>query len=274
MWQRTRFDIATEYEQDLIRHDLNDFDRLMHAEIGDVVVREPFREVRRIDLPDGNRARCLYLKRCTHQALRKSLRSWRRFTSPHIENVREYRMVDALRRAGMPVMEPIAWGEQRVLGFPRRGFLLVRGVEGIEVTAILARPDHPNRKPIIEAIGRLLGRLHGCGFYEAVRPRDLICTTQSAQAEATRLVLIDRESDEPTAQAFSADACCRARAKCHCKMHRSGFDLSKTERLRLMRSYLASLDATWSARPRESIDRISPYVARYTAPGSKYEGLQ
>lgn len=95
----------------------------------------------------------------------------------------------------VPVVEPLAYGEKRVCGWPVSGFLMQKEVVGEEYHKLLPRCTPLEKKRLLRAYGRLVAKIHSAGlFFPIVRVTDLICTTPvNVPWEEIRLVVIDRE---------------------------------------------------------------------------------
>jgi hypothetical protein len=133
------------------------------------------RVTRRIETPGG----VLYLK--AHRGLQPG---WRRLaflgrgaTSPARL---EWEAMDAMRRAGFDVPEPVAVGETpTVVGCPPRSFLLMREVPGVPLDRFLedGDPDARGSGPraaanaVLRDVSGMIRRLHATGFYH----KDLYC---------------------------------------------------------------------------------------------------
>jgi len=91
---------------------------MMTRPLGEPVLDEPGRQVRRIVFDDYGR--CLYLKRQREPRPWRQLPMLLRAARPHTAAGREATMIAALRAADMPVARVVSWGQRRVLGVPSK----------------------------------------------------------------------------------------------------------------------------------------------------------
>ncbi len=133
------------------------------------------RVTRRIETGSG----VMYLK--AHTGLAPA---WKRFafmgrgaTSPAR---REWEAMDAMRRAGFDVPEPVAFGETvTVFGCPPQSYLLMREVPGVPLDRFLGGgfPDPRRLGPrgardaVLRDVSGMIRRLHATGFFH----KDLYC---------------------------------------------------------------------------------------------------
>jgi hypothetical protein len=190
---KTMFHIDPAWRDLLAAHQLDDFLPWMSAETGVVVSRSASSEVRRVTL-DGEE---FYLKRRSEESPLRLLALVCFGRRPMSAPIRELTLVQALAAAGFPVMRPVAWGEARVCGLPRQGFLVVHGLRGRSLADVYEDALSDERCGIMARMGELTGRLHGGGFFQPLRLKDLI------QAEDGTWTLIDRECGRPWRKRFS-----------------------------------------------------------------------
>jgi hypothetical protein len=151
------FTIAPPYAGVLKAGGLDRFERVMAAVAPpDAVTRAvPGRFTTRIELPHGagggDRV-VVYLKR-----YRGGLRAG---AAGH-----EWRRLVAVRAAGLPAPEPVAFGERRCLFWPRESFLITLEIPGATQADwwIDGRPGR--RRDLAAAVGRLARRFHDAGFH-------------------------------------------------------------------------------------------------------------
>ena len=159
------------------------FEQLMFSEIGCRVSNQ----VRRIE----GCGKVAYLKRQFNTSIYKSIEKYLQGQYPHSSGFNEYIHICFLQKAQLPVMNPIATGERRILGFPRCGFILVEEIKGVSLEECLNKLSIETQKTaLLQAFGRLLARLHQHGFYAALRFKDVIVT----DVNEASLVMIDREA--------------------------------------------------------------------------------
>ena len=169
---------------------LASFERLMYRDIGCVIQKDDISDVRIIE----GFGRTAYLKRhmiChIHKSIEKYFLSRRAHTVPYIE----YLHLCSLQRFQFPVVNSIAVGEQRKLGFPRHGFILVNEIKGSRFDEALNLMNTQDKDvKLLQSFGKLLARLHQHGFYAQLRLKDIIVTEMNIPS----LVMIDRETRHP-----------------------------------------------------------------------------
>ncbi|HBG28618.1 MAG: hypothetical protein A2Y10_12680 [Planctomycetes bacterium GWF2_41_51] len=183
MKNRDVFQVNEKYHQWLTQMGLMSFEQLMFNDIGCKIDNR----VRRIE----GCGKVVYLKRQFNTSIYKSIEKYLQGQYPHSKGFNEYTHIRFLQQAQMPVMDPIATGERRKLGFPRCGFILVEEVKGVLLDKCLNELSIEAQKTaLLQAFGRLLARLHQNGFYASLRFKDIIVT----DVNESSLVMIDRET--------------------------------------------------------------------------------
>ena len=248
---------------------LSRFEHLMDGPVGEAVSIEPGGEVRRVTIGFHGHDRTFYLKRSREEPIRSILEAVMRLRVPQSACYRELSVIRFLQQHDVPVMKPVAWGQQRLLGLPRQGLLLLREVEGQEMTQLFARADTTMRRRLLVAIGALLGRLNRLGLFHRIRLRDLICTELSPdECGSVRLVLIDRQASRPEPRRVNLSRCSRCLGNCYCKLITMGYELSVREMLCFLGAYRQALGIRLG---RSALARKTAAVVRKrTAPGAKY----
>jgi len=200
--------------------------------------KEPGRFVHYIKTSQGN----YYLKRSTWQSPRSVLRHLLRGRSTHTDAVWEGVAVQTLGERGFHVMQPVAWGEEMLLGiWPLRGFLLIKEVIGRELTNLFAEEQDSNVRGIaFEAMGRFIGKLHGAGFFHSPRIRDYI-VVPSFDKDSNQLSLtmidVDFKGLSLLPQSFETRKAIGALVvSCHIYL-RTGHSLSRFEARNFIRGY-------------------------------------
>jgi tRNA A-37 threonylcarbamoyl transferase component Bud32 len=189
-----------------------------------------------------------YLKRCGRESLKHLLRPLLFFRRPCSMAMRELLMLQALRQAGFPAMEPLAWGERRVLGIPVSGFLVVNEVRGELADRLLSTLAGDQRESLLKEVGTLLGRLHAAGFYQPVRLKDLIRAEQG-------LVLIDRETSKPWRGVFARRWCLESLRRSIRKSISDGSALTHPDLEALASGYSSAIADRWRVRPDELLTK-------------------
>jgi len=210
---------------------LDSFEALMHSGT---------EKIQRFALSDGS---AFYLKREEGEPVwKKCVPMFLRGLRPHSGPLREVRLLQMLRSNGFLAMEPVAWGEQRLLGVPLRGFLVVREVKGEELAKLFDRSNGTERQQLMKAFGRLVGRLHAKGFFHPVRLKDLIST-------ADGLVLIDRETSKPWRSMFFPQQCRDSLARAIRRMIRDGHQIGAGSACAFLRGYRRGVAERWKISP-------------------------
>lgn len=160
---------------------------------GKLVSRPSKRHVRTILLDVAGERKKYFLKQDGFQLLRETLKAWRRFQWPCSHTVRELLILQLFRDHEIPVMNPVAWGEQRIFGWSIGGFILVEEVVGKEFVEVYRAASLPRRRRLMWVHGELMGTLHEKGIESKVHPRDLICISENYESFRNCLVVIDRE---------------------------------------------------------------------------------
>ena len=225
-------------------HRLDDFTTLLGGDVGELLRSEKGgRELRRLTLAGPDGLEQFYLKRLGREPLPRLLRVYLSGHRPHSGPMRELLALNCLRDAGFAVMEPVAWGERRRLGFPIAGFLLVRGVPGDDAAALFESLDREARLALLEECGALVGRLHAAGFFHVVRLKDLIRDRVSG-----KLVLIDRETGKPWPARFSRQRAVASLARAARRTLRDGHRFGPAAVRRFLSGYARGVAAAWSVQ--------------------------
>jgi hypothetical protein len=166
------------------------FEQLMFTDIGHVIQKDHKSDVRRIN----GCGRTVYLKRHMITPIKESIEKYLLDRCAHTVPFTEYLQMCSLQQFQFPVMDFIAVGEQRKLGFPCFGFILVDEVKGSRLDEILnlSNPQDTDVR-LLQSCGELLAKLHQHGFYAQLRLKDIIITDINNPS----FVLIDRETRHP-----------------------------------------------------------------------------
>ncbi|MDH5588252.1 MAG: hypothetical protein OEZ05_16670 [Nitrospirota bacterium] len=160
---------------------------------GTLVSRPSKRQVRTVYLDVAGHRKKYFLKKAGPQSVREILKAWCCYQRPCSEMARELLIIQLFRDQGIPVMNPVAWGERKGLGWSMGGFMLVEEVVGREFVEVYQTASPQIRRRLMRVYGELLGTLHQKGIDSKVHPRDLICTSEDYETFRKCLVVIDRE---------------------------------------------------------------------------------
>jgi len=188
--------VTEAYQDWLAKMNLSSFDQLMFSEQGGVIEKSRKREIHRIE----GQGRAAYLKRRLSSPMGTSLEMYMRGQWAHTAPFNEYLHICALQQQQLPVMKVMAAGEQRRLGFPTCGFILVEEVKGVPLDRALCQCKDPDSEhELLRSYGQLMASLHQRGFYCPLRLKDIIVTDDQSP-----LVMIDREARYPYARVRSS----------------------------------------------------------------------
>ncbi|MHC4962032.1 MAG: hypothetical protein ACYTGA_07925 [Planctomycetota bacterium] len=166
------------------------FEQLMFTDIGRVIQKDHKSDVRLIE----GFGRTVYLKRHLITPIKESVEKYVLDRCAYSVPFTEHLYMCSLRQFQFPVMDCIAAGEQRRLGFPCFGFILVDEVKGTRLDEALGLTDTQDKDvQLLQSFGKLLAELHQHGFYAQLRLKDMIVTDTNAPS----LVMIDRENRHP-----------------------------------------------------------------------------
>jgi hypothetical protein len=126
---------------------------------------------------------------------------------PQSDTTRERLLLELFRDQGIPVMNPVAWGEYKILGWPVRGFILVEEVVGKKFVDVYRGASLRVRRRLFGLYGELMGTLHQKGIDSKVRPEDLICVSDNYTNFRNCFVVIDREHGHPYLAELSIEQC-------------------------------------------------------------------
>jgi hypothetical protein len=165
----------------------------MDYSAGQLVSRPSKRHIRTLYLDVAGEKRKYFLKQSGLQSLPVVLKTLCRFQVPRLDTTRELLLRKLFCGQGIPVMNPVAWGEYTILGWPFRGFILVEEVLGREFVEVYRDASLRIRRRLMWVHGELMGTLNKKGIESKVHPRDLICISENYATFRHCLVVIDRE---------------------------------------------------------------------------------
>ncbi len=129
-------------------------------------------DIFRVDAPPGSEGpACVFVKRYDYSNWSRRLKQTFRGTLFGASRARyEYEFLDEMRRRGVPAVRPMAFGEDRVLGFTRATFLITEGEPGVSSLDVYASGalaisgvGVELRRRLAESLGRTIGRMHEAG---------------------------------------------------------------------------------------------------------------
>ena len=166
--------IAPAGRERLRRAGLDTVERVLKCLGHQVVAWSRSTETVRVDLPAGAGAGAVFVKR--YHLLRWKVRIKAMFRGAFFGRSRahaEFDRLERMRSAGAPVVDPVAWGERRILHFVRFSFLITEAVDGaVSLTTFAQNHADGQRRPLsfrdrralVESLGRCIGELHGRGL--------------------------------------------------------------------------------------------------------------
>ena len=200
----------------------------------------------------GEREPALYVKVFALPAAAR----WRYFLRPSKAR-RERAVAGAIERRGFPVARPVAVGERRRLGLLERSWAVTRdlGARDLRVLLEAARENGVERRALLERFARLARRLHDAGVdQDDFSPNNFLVRGDG------EFVLIDFERARLRRGPLGARAWTQL-----AKLHRRDFGVSRSERLRFLRTYLGSSGAAGRAERRAAWETIWPEFRRIRA---------
>jgi len=242
---------------------LADFDALYAAAEQGRVDGHRWRSTSRLALrgADAGAPVVVYVKRQWGRAARRPWTDLARLRWPDLPARREWENAQRLRAAGIPVAEPIAFGCAQG-GAEPRSLIVFREVRGMSLAAyVFGLPAGADRGPaararhaVARAVGEAVRRLHDAGlsFPDLYAKHVYI---EAPDGPAPRIVLIDPQRlRRRTAGRAAADlAALLATA--------TGPAVTRTDRLRMLRSYLGSPRAARARRLIRIIERQAERIA-------------
>lgn len=172
---------------------ISEFQDFINYSAGRLVSRPSKRHVRTLYLDVAGQKKKYFLKQTGIQSPQVVLKAWCRLQLARSDTARELLLLELFSDHGIPVMNPVAWGEHRVLGWSVSGFILVEEVVGREFVEVYRDASLRSRRRLMRVHGELMGTLHQKGIESKVHPRDLICLSQDYSTFRKCLVVIDRE---------------------------------------------------------------------------------
>lgn len=108
---------------------ISQFKDFANYSAGALVSRPSKRQVRTFFLDVAGQRKKYFLKQAGWQSAQEVLKAWCRFQRPCSNMARELLIIQLFRDHGIPVMNPVAWGERKFLGVVH-GWIYVGGGSG------------------------------------------------------------------------------------------------------------------------------------------------
>ncbi len=198
---KTVVQVEPDYEEALRGAGWADFDAMMQAAAAAPVGWHRHRETVPLKINVGGRPETFYLKRVFSVPPKHAFWPLLRGRLGRSQPYREWHVLGALSRLGVPAMQRVAFGERRRFGMPVQAFLLVRAVPMAHTLRDWLAPGFPKPPGPLSAeavdrlmhdLGRVIGRLHGLGFaWPDLHPKHIFA--EPAENAGWRFCLIDVE---------------------------------------------------------------------------------
>ncbi|MBN2059277.1 MAG: hypothetical protein JW882_02565 [Deltaproteobacteria bacterium] len=199
---------------------LENYDSMMNFSDGEVVARNPGKQVLLIEGDMNGRQKRYYLKQAFSMDPVQILTAVLRGRKVRMTTERELEMLKLLEEQGVPVMHAAAWGSRRLFGLPSSGFLLVEEVQGKAFVDMYSALEEFGRRRLMRAYGALVGFMHRNGLDSIVRVTDMICVSDDFTDFRRSLVVIDREWGSTERKKISFKKRCKQLGKMFTKMLR------------------------------------------------------
>lgn len=228
--------VADEYLSMLKSAGLDSFSALTDCGRGAVLKEKKNRRIIRIAIP-GSPALTLYMKEHRRTPLLEAIASLLSGTWPASPARREWRVIKALRAAGIETMAPVAYGERGSGTWRGPSFLLTAEAEGkrLEDHVPLLKGKFREKRCIIAALADCARRMHRQGFNH--RDFYLCHLFLAGDLAKTRIILIDLQRVQRRARGFN-----RWVVKDLAALNYSSPRgvVSAADRMRFIRAYLAA----------------------------------
>lgn len=199
-----------------------------HA-LGVIVKENPVRRVLRMELAGEGGG--LFIKIYWHSGAGEAIKH---LAAPSKGRM-EWRNSRALEKRGIPTSEGVGYGEKRRAGILKASYYLTNSIEGgVDLERWWGSEEGSapqNRSKVIEEVGRLVRALHGENFF----PSDLHLSNlilRRGKGGEHELYLVDLHSVRRVLRVKRSH-----RVRNLVQLNGAAWDLTKDERLRLLRSY-------------------------------------
>ena len=198
--------ISEQFNEVLESASLNNSESFYSDKFGHLIRQESEKSIRYFQINHKGAKFGFYVKK-EHPTFSSHLKYFlkkRRFCKLNTRH--ELDLIQLYQRLGVSVVEPVALGEQRVLGIPIRGFIIQKEVVGHEFIDLMKEGSSEERIKLLKAYGKLVGELHSKGLITSiVRVTDLICVSpMDVPWEDIKLMVIDREKGPLKIEQFSS----------------------------------------------------------------------
>ena len=195
--------IEPEFEEMLAAAGLRKFEDFMRMKsIAPATSKHAARETVPVEIVQGGAARRFYLKRVFRVPASHAYGPLFRFQRADSQPAQEWTMLGELTASGIPAMRRVAFGEKRILGAPKKAFLLVEEVpiaHNLEDWFIQGfnRPGELScaaRRRLVFALGSLVGRLQRERFaWPDMHAKHIYAADEDGAGRRWRFALIDVE---------------------------------------------------------------------------------
>ena len=233
------------------------FEILMSHNTGELLSSEPRSQTFRLEIASSNSPKTFFLKRTLIHRPRKTFQALAQLRRPRTDVYREMQLAKELNGAGIPAMRILAWGEERKLCFPIRGFILSEGIAGEALDEMFRSGDAQTRRRIVHAFGEFVARLHSLGFFQTVRLKDLICSADFESSDLN-LTLIDRAASSMGRKIFWSRFCLQSLARGFRRMKRDGIFFEGELEGVFAKAYAKGIAPKWKITPEKLLVKLFP----------------
>ena len=186
---------------------LNDSENFYTDGVGQLIRAESEKSIRYFKIDSNGTSIGFYIKKEKPSLLSHIKYFLKTKTFYKLNTRHELDLIRLYQSQGISVVEPVALGEQYILGIPIRGFLIQREVVGKEFIDSIKEGTAEERMKLIKAYGKFVADLHSKGLISTVpRATDLICSSSlDIEWQNITLVAIDREKGPLQLEPYSIE---------------------------------------------------------------------
>lgn len=181
--------VLPKWQRDFHQQGLVSFgDFFENNEIFELVAKEKSTSVFKFKINNST----FFLKRILPEHIKKVTRSilkGKGFWNPVADEVRN---LEYLKKTELPVMDIVAWGINKTLGFPKASFIISEEVEGEDFMELYDKSNIKIKRLIYKEYGKLMAKAHNLSLDTLIRPQDLFFKISEDQ-KRLKPTLIDRE---------------------------------------------------------------------------------